>query len=126
MVRRWSLPRRQRSKKSKSIRIIAKPASPPTTPPTTAGVFIELPPPEPAPELAEADGAETVLSGPPMPPPAPPVLDAELVGLKVVDWVLKAADDEKEVRDADELAAVEERNVLEERLEAPEEGPEEV
>lgn len=122
MVRRCDLARRQRSRKSRSIRMRARPASPPTTPPTTAGVLIELPPPpEPAPELAEDDGAEAVLPAPPMPPTAPPMLDAELVGSNVEVWVLEAANDEDVVREAVELPEVEERSVLEERLESPDE-----
>ncbi len=98
MVRRCNLPRRQRRRKSRSIRIRANPASPPTTPPTTAGVLIEVPPPpEPAPEVAEDDGAEAVLPGLPTPLTAPPVLDPELVGLNVEVWELEAADDKEVV-----------------------------
>ncbi len=121
MVRRCDLRRRQRSRKSKSTRMKAKPASPPTTPPTTAGVFIELPPPEPAPEVAEDDGAEAVLLEPPMPPITPPVLDTEVVGLNVEVCELEAVDENEVVPEAIELPELEERSVLEERLETPDE-----
>lgn len=97
MVRCCNLRRRQRSRKSRSTRMKAKPASPPTTPPTTAGVLIELPPLEPTPEVAEDDGAEAVLPEPAMPPTAPPVLDAKLVGLNVEACELEAADEEEVV-----------------------------
>ena len=118
MVRRCDLARRQRKRKSRTTRMTANPATPPTTPPTTAGVFVEFWPPDPAPELAVDDGAEPVLLGPPTPPAAPPVLDAKLDGLDEDNWVLEAANDEKVVREAVELPAVEATSEFEVRLEA--------
>lgn len=98
----------------------AKPANPPTTPPTTAGVFTEFPPPDPAPKLTEDVGAEAVPLGPPMPPMMPPVLDAELDELEDNNCVLEAAEDEELVRDDVEVLAEEIRDD-EVRLEAPDE-----
>jgi len=84
--------------------------------------LIEVPPPpEPAPEVAEDDGAEAVLPGLPTPPTAPPVLDPELVGLNVEVWELEAADDKEVVWAAIEVPEFEERSLLEERLDTSDE-----
>lgn len=102
MVRRRILPFRHRKRKSSNTRMTATPASPPTTPPTTAGVLTGLLPPDPAPEVAEDDGAEAVLLGPPILPAIPPVLDPDEVA-KVVE----AAEEERDVLEAVEPLEVE-------------------
>lgn len=111
MVRRCWL-RRRRRRKSSNKRINANPATPPTTPPATAPLLIELPPPDPALELAVEEGADPVLPEPPIPPPRIPVLvDAVLDVLEEL-WLKEAEDEENVVCDDARLPIVEVREEL--------------